>query len=96
MAALNCCCFSSRGSGLEISGIAINHLLAGEVTLRRFDEEVVVVAHQAVGAAKPVGALYGLAEDGKEELAVVIFGKDVRPGVAARGDVVNGTGEFYA
>ena len=55
-----------------------------------------MVAHQAVGVAKPVGAFYGLAEDGKEGLAVVIIGKDVRSGVASRGDVVNGTGEFYA
>lgn len=55
-----------------------------------------MVAHEAVGVAEPVEALDGLAEDGKEGLAVMVIGEDVRPCVAAGGDVVDGTGEFYA
>ena len=80
---------------LGIDAVQMAHA-GGKVSFRGFDEEVVVVAHEAVGVAEPVEALDGLAEDGKEGLAVVVIGEDVRPGVAAGGDVIDGAGEFYA
>jgi hypothetical protein len=58
-------------------------------------EEVIVVPHEAVGVTKPNEALCSMAEDCEEGMAVVVVFEDVRPGIAARGDVIDGTGEFY-
>jgi hypothetical protein len=55
-----------------------------------------VVVHQAVGVTEPIEALYSLAEDCEEEIAVVVIFEDVSPCVAARGHVIDSTGKFYA
>jgi hypothetical protein len=68
----------------------------GKDPFRSFDEEMIVVSHQAVGVEEPIVALYSLAEGGEEKMAVVVIIEDVRPCVAARGNVIDSTGKFYA
>ena len=80
---------------LGVDAVQVAH--AGrKVPFRCFDEEVIVITHQAVGVTEPVEALYRLAEDGEKEMAVVVIFEDISPGVAARGNVIDGTGKFYA
>lgn len=55
-----------------------------------------MVAHQAVGVTEPVEAFYRLAKDREKKMAIIVIFKDVRPCVAARGNVIDSTGEFYA
>lgn len=80
---------------LGVDAVQVAHA-GGEVSLRRFDEKMVVVAHQAVGVAEPVEALDGLAKDGEEYLAVTVVSEDICTCVATGGNVVDSAGEFYA
>jgi len=80
---------------LGVDAVKMAHT-GGKVPFRGFDEEVIVVIHQAVGVTEPVEAFYRLAEDGEEKMAVVVIFEDVRPCVAARGNVIDSTREFYA
>jgi hypothetical protein len=67
---------------------------ACQVRLGGFDEQMVVIAHQAVGVESP--ALLGdlAAEQIEKRCAVPIIANDVRARIAARGDVIQRTGEF--
>jgi hypothetical protein len=80
---------------LGIDAVQLAHP-SGKIPLRGFDEEMVVIPHEAVCVTEPVEALYHLAEDGKKPLAVAVVIKNVRPGVAARGDMIDCAGKFYA
>ena len=55
-----------------------------------------MVAHQAVGVAYPSVPSYGVGECRQKCLAVFVIVEDGLPSVAARGDVVKGSGEFDA
>lgn len=80
---------------LGVDAVQMAHT-GGKDPFRGFDEEVIVVVHEAVGVTEPIEAFYSLAEDREEKLAVVVIFEDGRPCVAARGNVIDSTGEFYA
>jgi hypothetical protein len=57
---------------------------------------MVVIAHEAVGMAEPIEALYNKAQDIEKCPVIGIVEKDFSLGIATRGYVVEGTGVFYA
>ena len=66
---------------------------SGEVALRRLQQHVIVIAHQAVGVATHAIARDHRGQDDQEERAVCIVLEDGLPVIAPRGDVIDTTGE---
>ena len=81
--------------GLGIDPIEPAHA-AHQVRLRGFQQQVIVVVHQAEGIEHP--ALLGdfPGEQVDEGEAVCIVEKDGLAAIAAGGDVIDGAGEFQA
>jgi hypothetical protein len=79
-----------EGSG--VAAVQVAHALV-EVRLRRLDEEVVVVPHQAAHVHLPPVAALDPAEDVEEDDAVVVVDDDRRMVVPAGHDVVRAAGE---
>ena len=65
-----------------------------EVGERRLEEQVVVVAHQAVGQAAPAEALHDLDQQFEERLSVDLVVVDRRARVPARGYVIDPAGNL--
>lgn len=76
--------------GLSVNPIELAHA-QGKITLRGFYQEVVVVIHQTVGMAEPAIAGDNLQEDLKKHLSVGVVEKDSLSGVAAGGEMVDGS-----
>jgi len=74
--------------GLRVHAVQVAHA-AGEVRLRGADEQVVVVAHQAVGEAAPGEALERFFEDLQEALPVRRVAVHRSALVASGGEVVD-------
>jgi hypothetical protein len=68
----------------------------GEIAIRGFDEEVIVVVHEAESMAKPVVALIDVSENPKKGLSVLIVLKNGFLFVPARSDMIYGARKFYA
>ena len=68
----------------------------GNVGIRRFDHEVVMIAHEAIGMAQPVVALLRFDKYLEEFKIVAIIMKYRLPSIAAGGDVIHGAGIFDA
>jgi hypothetical protein len=64
----------------------------GEIRQRRFDDEVVVIAHQAAGVQLPAVAAHDPVQDANERVAVGVVEHDRRVVVPRRRDVVVGAG----
>jgi hypothetical protein len=60
---------------------------ARQVRLRRFDQKMIVIGHQAVRVADPTEAVDRVGERVEEELAIRVDEEDVLPRVAAARDV---------
>ena len=60
----------------------------GEVAARGLDQQVVVIAHQAVGMHDPVEALAYLPEHREEPVPIIVAAVDVLLSITARGEVV--------
>ena len=73
---------------LRVHAVQVPHP-AREVRLRRANEQVVVVSHQAVGKAAPAKAVVRVCEHLEETLSVRVISKDLRPLVASRRQVVD-------
>jgi hypothetical protein len=67
-----------------------------EIAVRRLDQEVIVVVHQAVGMAEPVIPFVDVLERVQEVDAVLVVFENGLLFIAAGGDVIDGTGVFYA
>jgi hypothetical protein len=80
---------------LCIDSVQLPHT-KGEVTVRRLDEEVIVVVHHAVGVTEPIIAFIDMLERVQEVDAVMVVFENGFLFITARGDVVDGTGVFYA
>jgi len=80
---------------LCIDPIQLSHT-QGEVAIRRFDQEVIVVVHHAVGVANPIVSLINVLECVQEVDAVLVVFENGLLFIAARGDVIDSTGVFYA
>src|SRR5436309_2903665 len=68
----------------------------GELVAQGFDDEVVVVRHQAEGVNEPVVTLHHVCEEAQEEPAVVVAAKNRRPVDPTRADVEDAVGEDVA
>lgn len=68
----------------------------GEVTVRRLDQEVIVVVHHAVGMAEPVIPFIDMLECVQEVDPVLVVFENGLLFIATGGDVIDGTGVFYA
>src|SRR5262249_6447405 len=68
--------------------VAVQKLHAvGQLLASRFDDEVVVVAHEAERVAAPLVLRDGDAEEHEEEMSVAVVEEDRYPPSAARADV---------
>ena len=75
----------------RVAAVEIPHTF-GQVRLRRLDDEVVVVPHQAACMDPPAVAALDACEDPEEERAVSVVANDRHAVVPARADVVQRTG----
>lgn len=80
---------------LRVDAVEVPHQ-ARQVALARVQHEVVVVAHQAVRQHLGVEAVERMLEHGQVLDAVGVIAVDRLAAVTARGDVVDGAGEFEA
>jgi len=80
---------------LGIDAVDVAHQ-QGEIGLPGVEHEVVMVVHQAIGQGLGIEARQRLRDDFKKRVAVLIIDKDRLAPVAARGDVIDGAGEFDA
>jgi hypothetical protein len=77
------------------NAVQLPHAL-GEIRIRRLDQEVVVVRHQAVGVNQPIEALAGCAQHIQERspITIRIAEKDVSPLVAACRHMIQRAGKL--
>ena len=54
-----------------------------------------MVGHEAIGVTDPVAILDNFSKNREKTLSIRIIPKNMLPGIASRGDMVKGTGEFY-
>jgi hypothetical protein len=80
---------------LGIDTVKLSHA-EGEVGVGRFDQEMVVVGHEAVGVAQPVITLVNMLKSVEETLAVLVVFEDSLLFVPARGYMIHGTRVFYS
>ena len=80
---------------LGIHSVQLPHT-EGEVAVRSFDKEMIMVGHEAVGVADPVISLVDVLEGVQEVDAVLVVFENGLLFIAARGDVIDSTGVFYA
>ena len=67
-----------------------------QIGLRRFNEEMVVIVHQAVGMAAPAVAIDHMGEEGEPLRPITVVRHDVLPGIPPTGDMVDGPRIFNA
>jgi len=79
--------------GLRIDTIEVAHALR-KVSLDGFDDDVVVVVHQAPRMADPVESLAGLGEDFQPDQTVGIIKENGLAPVATRSHVIKPAGQF--
>jgi hypothetical protein len=80
---------------LRIAAIQLAHA-EGESGLRSFEEEMIVIVHQAVGMAAPPIAIDHIREEREKLRAVSIIADDVLAGIAPTGDMIDGSGKLDA
>jgi len=68
----------------------------GEVSIRCFDEEMVMVVHQAIGVAEPIIADSNAMEGIEECLTVMIIAKYGFSFISPTGDMIYSSGKLYA
>lgn len=78
---------------LGVDAVEVAHTL-GEVGLRGFHQEMIVVTHQTVGMHPPVKSLSRAGQHVQAALSVSVVRIDRLLAVAPRGDVVERAAEF--
>jgi hypothetical protein len=73
----------------RVLAVEVAHAV-GEIRQRRFDDEVVVISHQAAGVQLPAIAAHDPAQDANERVPVGVVEDDRRVVVPRRRDVVVG------
>ena len=81
--------------GLGIRAVELPHA-AGEIGLRGFEQQMIVVIHQAVRMAAPPEAIDDMGQSLQKQGTVPIIRDDGLAGVAATGDMAHGTRIFHA
>jgi hypothetical protein len=79
---------------LDVSRVDPVHRLP-EVRPWRFDEQVIVVSHEAVRVADQAVPLTGAFETGQEPAAPVVIQEDGGPEIPTRCDVVDGSRNLF-
>ena len=69
---------------------------ARKIAVGRFDKEMIVVVHQAVGVADPVVALVDVPDGVQEIDPVLIAFEDSLFFITSRGNVVDSAGALYS
>ena len=80
---------------LGVESVQLSHA-DGEVAVRGLDENVVVIAHEAVSVTDPVITFIDPMESMKKILAILIVLENVFSIVTSTGDVINSARIFYA
>jgi len=80
---------------LGIDSVQLPHA-EGEITVRRLDEEMVMVGHQAIGVAYPVVALVDVLECIKKSVPIVVVFENGFLFISPRCDMINCASIFYA
>ena len=80
---------------LGIDAIVLAHTL-GDVSVWGFHQQMVVIAHLAVGVDDPVEAFADLAQNVQPQFLVFVFDIYIVPPVPARGNPVQGASKLYA
>jgi len=83
----------SAVEALGVNAIQVAHAFR-EVGFRRFDNEMIVIAHQTVGVAYPVESLANLTEYIQPRYAILIREIDVFAPITTGGDVIERAGKF--
>jgi hypothetical protein len=78
---------------LRIHAVHLAHA-DGEIGVRCFDHQMVVIIHEAEGMAKPIVPSDNGSEDGKENLSILIIAENLVPRVPARSDMIDGSRIF--
>ena len=68
----------------------------GSIGIGRFNEQVIVVAHQAVGVHRPIEAFADLRQHDQPSILVSIVVVNILAPVTARGGVIKRVCEFKA
>ena len=80
---------------LRVDAVQLTHA-DGQVAVRGFDEEMIMIGHEAVSVADPVVSFNDVLEGAQKVLAVSIVFKDGFLFVTARRHMINGARIFYA
>jgi len=67
---------------------------SGEVSLRRFQQEVAMIAHEAISMTQPLKALYGFCKHREKGFSIFLVEKDILFGVATANYMINGAFKF--
>jgi hypothetical protein len=79
--------------GLGIDAVEVPHA-ASQIGLWCFQEQMVVVVHQAIGIESPSETRDGLSKDRHPAGPVGCIGHDGLPCIPATGDMIEGAGKF--
>ena len=71
--------------GLRVGSVQLPHS-GRKVSIRSFDEQMVVVGHQAVGMTDPMEVLDSCSQPFQKIGSVVIIGENILPCIATTGD----------
>jgi len=78
---------------LRVHAVQLPHA-ESQIAVRRLDEEMIMVVHEAVGMTDPIVAFVHVLKGVQEPDAVLVAFEDRLPLITARSDVVNSTGIF--
>jgi hypothetical protein len=79
---------------LGVNAVKLSHA-EGEVAVGCFDQKMIVVGHKAVGMAQPVITFVNMLKGVEKILAILVVFEDCLLFVAARSNMIYGTGVFY-
>ena len=82
-------------AGLGIDTIQMTHALR-QISVRRLNQQVVVIIHQALGITYPVELGYDLLQRRQKHLPVLVILINVFTPITTRGDVIESVREFDA
>ena len=80
---------------LRIDTVQLPHA-EGKVSVRRFNQQMIVVVHETVGVADPIVAFIDVLKGVQEVNTILVVFEDGLFLIAAGGDVINSAGIFYA
>jgi len=80
---------------LGIDTIELTHSFT-EGAINGFDDNVVMVAHEAIGMTKPIEEIAAPCEDIKEDSTILVIAENIFLFIPTRGDMIKCSRKFYA